>query len=326
MAAFAIKAVECGASALPALLDIAYTLIEPFVLRRLDIVLGREAADGARELLDLGFALGGAVLRHRGHAGGVESLDEMHHLRQVCLGEPDALGVGDRKRLAHGGDKAATLLGALFRGTSVRAAVGHAGLVDAVVEHEFGPHAVRNVALDGMGDATARVELVDGGDGRGIGAGSCAKADFTRIGKGKCAVEEYRVHALADPQDGVLPAKALGNLLLTGDAVTQRGDERAGTHDALHGPERLVEAGGLDRQDDQIGGRCLADADGLEHARLAVDGKRVVRVTLEACIVHDVFEGVVAERPGDHAAVEQADTALADKGDLVDLHMNHLPI
>ena len=80
-AVFAIETVGCGAAALPACLDITDALIEPFVLRRLDIVLGREAADGARELLDLCFALRDAVLRHRGHAGGVEPLDEMHHLR-----------------------------------------------------------------------------------------------------------------------------------------------------------------------------------------------------------------------------------------------------
>ena len=52
-AVFAIETVGCGAAALPACLDITDALIEPFVLRRLDIVLGREAADGARELLEL---------------------------------------------------------------------------------------------------------------------------------------------------------------------------------------------------------------------------------------------------------------------------------
>ena len=49
-------------------------------------------------------------------------------------------------------------------------------------------------------------------------------------------------------------------------------------------------------------------------------------MTLKTCVIHNVFDGVAAERPGDHAAVEQADAALADKGDLVDLHANHLPI
>ena len=49
-------------------------------------------------------------------------------------------------------------------------------------------------------------------------------------------------------------------------------------------------------------------------------------MTLKTGVIHDVSNGVVAERPGDHAAVEQADAALADKGDLVDLHVNHLPI
>lgn len=88
----------------------------------------------------------------------------------------------------------------------------------------------------------------------------------------------------------------------------------------------MVETGGLDRQDDQIGGRCLAGTDGREIAGLAVDGERVVRMALKTGIIHDVFDGVVAERPGDHAAVEQADAALADKGDLVDLHVNHLPM
>ncbi len=88
----------------------------------------------------------------------------------------------------------------------------------------------------------------------------------------------------------------------------------------------MVETGGLDRQDDQIGGRCLAGTDGREIAGLAVDGGRVVRMALKTGIIHDVFDGVVAERPGDHAAVEQADAALADKGDLVDLHVNHLPM
>ena len=41
------------------------------------------------------FSLRDAVLRHRGHTGGVDSLDEVHHLRQVCLGQLNALGVGD---------------------------------------------------------------------------------------------------------------------------------------------------------------------------------------------------------------------------------------
>ena len=50
--------------ALPACLDIANALIEPFVLRCLDIVLGRQTADGAGELLDLCFALRDAVLSH----------------------------------------------------------------------------------------------------------------------------------------------------------------------------------------------------------------------------------------------------------------------
>ena len=88
----------------------------------------------------------------------------------------------------------------------------------------------------------------------------------------------------------------------------------------------MVETGGLDRQDDQIGGRCLAGADGCEIARLSVDGERIARVTLKTGVIHNVFDGVIAERPGDHAAVEQADAALADKGDLVDLHVNHLPM
>ena len=73
-------------------------------------------------------------------------------------------------------------------------------------------------------------------------------------------------------------------------------------------------------------GARLAGTDGREIAGLAVDGERVVRMTLKTGIIHDVFDGVVAERPGDHAAVEQADAALADKGDLVDLHVNHLPM
>ena len=289
-------------------------------------MFGCEAADGARELINLGFAPCDAVLSHRGHTGGVDSLDEVHHLRQVCLGQFNALGVGDRKRFAHGGNKAATLLGARLRGASVGPAVGHAGLVDAVVEHEFGPHAVGDVVLDGMGDAAARIELVDHGDGCGVRAGRRAKADFARIGKGERAVEKHGVHALADTKNGMLPAKAFGNLLLARNAVAQRGDERVGSHDALHSLECLVETGGLDCQDDQIGGRRLAGTDGREIAGLAVDGERVVRMTLKTGIIHDVFDGVVAERPGDHAAVEQADAALADKGDLVDLHVNHLPM
>ena len=183
-----------------------------------------------------------------------------------------------------------------------------------------------DVVLDGMGDAAARIELVDCGDGCGVRAGRRAKADFARIGKGERAVEKHGVHALADTKNGMLPAKAFGNLLLARNAVAQRGDERIGSHDALHSLECLVETGGLDCQDDQIGGRRLAGTDGREIAGLAVDGERVVRVTLKTGVIHDVFDGVVAERPGDHAAVEQADAALADKGDLVDLHVNHLPM
>lgn len=53
---FAVESVDVVSRALPACLDIANALIEPFVLRCLDIVLGRQTADGAGELLDLGFA------------------------------------------------------------------------------------------------------------------------------------------------------------------------------------------------------------------------------------------------------------------------------
>ena len=49
-------------------------------------------------------------------------------------------------------------------------------------------------------------------------------------------------------------------------------------------------------------------------------------MTLETGVIHNVFDGVIAEGRGNHATVEQADAALADKGDLVDLHVNHLPI
>ena len=56
------------------------------------------------------------------------------------------------------------------------------------------------------------------------------------------------------------------------------------------------------------------------------DRKGVACVTLETGVIHNVFDGVIAEGRGNHATVEQADAALADKGDLVDLHVNHLPI
>ena len=56
--------------------------------------------------------------------------------------------------------------------------------------------------------------------------------------------------------------------------------------------------------------------DGREIAGFAVDGERVVRMTLKTSVIHDVFDGVIAEGLGNHAAVEQADAALADKGDL----------
>ena len=124
----------------------------------------------------------------------------------------------------------------------------------------------------------------------------------------------------------MLPAKALGDLLLARNAVAQRGDERIGPHDALHSLECHIESSRLDRKNDQIGGRHLAGADRFERTGLAVDGERIARVTLETSVIHNVFDGVIAEGPGNHTAVEQADAALADKGDLVDLHMNHLPI
>ena len=135
--------------------------------------------------------------------------------------------------------------------------------------------------------------------------GCCrAKANLARIGKGERAVEEHGIHALANTKNGMLPAKALGNLLLARNAVAQRGDERVGPHDALHSLERLVESRRLDRENDQIGGRCLTGADGLERTGLAVDGERIAHVTLETGVVHDVFDGIVAECLGDHAAVE----------------------
>ena len=80
---------------------------------------------------------------------------------------------------------------------------------------------MRNVALDGMGDAAARVELVDGGNGCGLGARCRTKADFASVGKGELSVEEHGVHALANTKNGTLPAKAFGNLLLARDAVAQ---------------------------------------------------------------------------------------------------------
>ncbi len=169
---------------------------------------------------------------------------------------------------------------------------------------EFWPHAVRNVALDGMGDAAARIELVDGGNGCGLGARCRAKANLARIGKGELSVEEHGVHALADAQDGMLPAKALGNLLLARNAVAQRGDERVRAHDVFHSLERLVETGGLDRQDDQIGGCCLAGAHGLESAGFAVDGEGVVCMTLKTGRSMTYSTASLPMCLGNHAAVE----------------------
>lgn len=144
--------------------------------------------------------------------------------------------------------------------------------------------------------------------------------------EGELSVEEHGVHALANTKNGMLPAKALGDLLLARNAVAQRGDERIGPHDALHSLECHIESSRLDRKNDQIGGRCLAGADRFERTGHAVDGERIARVTLETGVIHNVFDGVIAEGPGNHTAVEQADAALADKSDFVDLHMNHLPI
>ena len=92
--------------------------------------------------------------------------------------------------------------------------------------------------------------------------------------------------------------------MLARNAVAQRGDERIGAHNVFHSLERLVESSRLDRENDKIGGRCLAGAHGLECAGLAVDRKGVACVTLETGVVHDVFDGIVAECLGDHAAVE----------------------
>lgn len=77
-----------------------------------------------------------------------------------------------------------------------------------------------------------------------------------------------------------------------------------GPYDAFHSLERLVESGCLDREDDQVDGRRLARADGLERAGLAIDGERIARVTLKTGVIHNVFDGVVAECLGDHTAVE----------------------
>ena len=57
--------------ALPAAFYFANPLVEPIVLRHLDIVFDGQMANGARELLDFGFSLRDAVLRHRGHTGRV---------------------------------------------------------------------------------------------------------------------------------------------------------------------------------------------------------------------------------------------------------------
>ena len=80
-AALLLRLLAAVRRALPAGLDFADARMEPFVLRHLDTVLGREAADGARKLINLGSALSDAVLRHRGHAGGIEPFYETHHLR-----------------------------------------------------------------------------------------------------------------------------------------------------------------------------------------------------------------------------------------------------
>ena len=52
----------------------------------------------------------------------------------------------------------------------------------------------------------------------------------------------------------------------------------------------------------------------------------VAAVALAKLVERAGADGVIAEGLGNHAAVEQADAALADKGDLVDLHVNHLPM
>ncbi len=48
-------------------------------------------------------------------------------------------------------------------------------------------------------------------------------------------------------------------------------------------------------------------------------------MALKARVVHNVFDGVVADAGRSYHA-EQAHAALADEGELVDLHVNHLPV
>ena len=260
---------------------------------------------------------------HGRHACGVERFKQLNHLRQVRLGDGDAFRIRHHARLAHGRHQAAALFASALSRAAVSAAIHHARLVDAHVHHELRPHAAPNVGLDHVGDARAGVQLGDVGHHGGVGIGRRAEADFAGLVVCEFVVQEHGVHALANAEHRALPTETFGDFLLARDAVAQRRDARFGAHDGFHGVERLRKAGGFNRENHQVGRVGLARRHAAQIAWLAVDFQLIGRVALIARVVHHEFHGVVAERAGDHAAIQQPHATLADECDFVDAHWMH---
>ena len=264
--------------------------------------------------------MGDAVLRHGGHAVRVEPFDDVQHLGEVRLRERDALGVGHRERLAHGAHETAALLAAALGGAAVGSTVGHARLVDAVVHHELGPHAMANVLLHHMRHAGTLVKVGDIGHNLRVCARRCAKANLAGVAVSERAIEKHHVHALADAQHRVLPAESGGDALLARDAVAQACNARVGAYHGFHRVERLVKTGCLDSENHQVSRDRFACAHATQHARLAVDGDSVARVALITRVVHHVFHSIGAQVLGHDAAVHETHAALADERNLLDTH------
>ena len=171
-----------------------------------------------------------------------------------------------------------------------------------------------------MGDAGARAELVDCLDNAWRCLRGRSKANLSRMGIGELAIEENRVHALANAKDQMFPTKTLGNALLACDAIDERGDAGARPHERRHRVDGGLQAAGFACKDNEVDGLCFAHGDGLNIACFPVDADNLTGVARKALVVHRKLHGLRADVSGDHISVEKPHRTLADNRRLLDAH------
>ena len=273
------------------------------------------AHDLAREGIDLGGVVVDHVLAHGGGAARIERPLQRDHARKLAFGDRDALGRGHSDHLAHGRHIGAEILAQLVgHNLAIGNLIGGAGLVDAHVQHEFGPKAIGDVLLNQVGEVGRFEDGAYGVEGRLRRLGEHADVELAIFAIGEGGPEPHGVHALRYAHHDAVPAVARGDGLLARDAVEHGDDAGVRADQGGHQVEGGRQGEVLDGDHHEVDGTDFLGRPVGQVDHIAVDGVGIRCMAPDAVGVHGVCHMARPERLGRARAVEQAECALADDG------------